>query len=188
MSGAAAATAAAAHTSATIFFCLIQSGRPVAFVAFSPRRILSRILGILFAAARFVICVLLPDVILFGFGLFVGFVVAATAAAAIANTTAMPVVVHTIAIHGDNVVAIASIASTLLEREQRLRLLDGPNAARRFRSIEWKMDFSGDRRRMRCRTLFALVQIDIVYRMMLRDGVAVDDTKRQSNNATSERE
>lgn len=118
--------------------------------------------------------------IFFGFGRFLALAVVGAAAAAttaITHTTAMPIVVDTVPFHCNDVVA--AVAATLFEREQRLGFLNGPNTARRFRSIEWEMDFCGERRRMRrrrtmLRPLFTLVQIDVIYRILL--DVAKDDT------------
>lgn len=115
-------SAAAAATSATIILRLVQSSRSIALVPFLPCRILSRILWILLAASRFVVVVLLPDVIFFGFGRFFALVVvgatvsaAAAATTAVAHTTAMPIKVHTVPFHCNDVVA--TIAATLFERE-----------------------------------------------------------------------
>lgn len=114
--------------------------------------------------------------ILFGFGRFVGFVVGTVAIRAVTNAAAMSIEIHTIAIHGDDVVT-ATTTTALLECEQLLGFLYIANAARRFRGIEWEMDFRDDRRRMRSgmwlSPLFTLIQIDIVYCMVLN--VAIDD-------------
>lgn len=172
-----------AAASASIILRFVQCSRSIAFVSFLPCCILSRILWILLAAPRFVVVVLLADVIFFCFGRFVALVVvgatatAAAATTAVTHTTAMPIIVDTVPFHCNDVVA--TIAATLFECEKRLSFLNGPNTTRRFRSIEWEMNFRGERCRVRCRTLlrplFTLIQIDVIYRMML--DVANDDIR-----------